>query len=52
MRTIEEVPRDRYAKVVELLLAAGAEVPDAISEPGARSVMLIAELGVDPPGSG
>ena len=52
MRTIEEVPRDGYAKVVAILLDAGAEVPDTISESGARSVMLIAELGVDPPGSG
>jgi len=32
-----------------MLLAAGATVPERVGENGERGVMLIAELGVDPP---
>lgn len=49
MRTIDEVPREPYAEIVRLLLAAGAPVPDRVGETGARASMLIAELGIDPP---
>ena len=49
MRTIEEIPKEPYAEIVRLLLAAGATVPDRIGENGPRATMLIAELGVDPP---
>jgi len=49
MRTIEEVPKERYARVVEILLAAGATVPQRLGEHGPRTATLIAELGLDPP---
>jgi ankyrin repeat protein len=50
MRTVEEIPRERYAKVVQILLDAGASVPKTISERGAKPVTLIAELGLEPSG--
>ena len=50
MRTIEEIPQEPYAEIVRMLLAAGAPVPERIAEHGARATMLIAELGIDPPG--
>lgn len=50
MRTVEEIPRERYAQVVQILLDAGASVPKAISERGVRPVTLIAELGLEPSG--
>jgi hypothetical protein len=49
MRTAEEIPREPYAESVRLLLAAGARIPERVSENGTRATMLIAELGVDPP---
>jgi len=49
MRTVEEVPREPYAAIVRLLLAAGATVPERVGEHGAPAMMLIAELGVDLP---
>ena len=49
MRTIDEIPKEPYAEIVRILLAAGATVPERIGENGARAAMLIAELGVDPP---
>ncbi len=49
MRTAEEIPKEPYAEIVRILLAAGATVPDRIGENGARGTMLIAELGIDPP---
>ena len=49
MRTVDEIPKDPYAEIVRLLLAAGAPVPERVGENGARATMLIAELGVDPP---
>ena len=49
MRTVDEIPREPYAEIVRLLLAAGATVPDRVGENGARGSTLIAELGVDPP---
>ncbi len=51
MRTIEEIPTEPYAEIVKLLLTAGAPVPERIGENDARATMLIAELGIDPPGS-
>ncbi|MGD1051131.1 MAG: ankyrin repeat domain-containing protein, partial [Solirubrobacteraceae bacterium] len=49
MRTIEEIPRERYARVVKVLLDAGAPVPGEIDGRRSRPVTLIAELGLDPP---
>ena len=49
MRNVDEVPQEPYREIVQLLLAAGAEVPERMGENGARTAMLIAELGVDPP---
>jgi len=51
MRTVDEIPKEPYAEIVETLLAAGAVVPERIGENGARGAMLLAELGVDPPGA-
>jgi hypothetical protein len=50
MRTADEIPRAPYAEIVRLLLAAGAPVPERIGEKRARATMLMAELGVNPPG--
>ena len=44
MRIVEEIPKEPYAEIVRMLLAAGATV----GEHGERAAMLIAELGVDP----
>ena len=49
MATVAEIPSEPYAGIVRLLLAAGAPVPERVGESG-RAVMLMAELGVDPPG--
>ena len=49
MQTVDEIPKEPYAEIVRILLAAGATVPERIGEHGARATMLIAELGVDPP---
>ena len=49
MHTIDEIPKEPYAEIVRILLAAGATVPERMGERGARPTMLIAELGVDPP---
>jgi len=48
MRTVDEIPKEPYAEIVRILLAAGATVPDRIGENGMRGTMLLAELGVDP----
>jgi ankyrin repeat protein len=49
MRILDEIPKEPYAEIVRLLLAAGATVPDRLGEHGPRGTMLIAELGIDPP---
>jgi len=49
MQTIDEIPKEPYAEIVRILLAAGATVPERMGEKGARPTTLIAELGVDPP---
>ena len=49
MRTVHEIPKEPYAEIVRILLAAGATVPDRIGENGPRGTTLIAELGLDPP---
>ena len=49
MQTIDEIPKEPYAEIVRILLAAGATVPDRLGDNGPRGTMLIAELGVDPP---
>jgi len=49
MRTVDEIPKEPYAEIVRILLAAGATVPERMGENGARGAMLLAELGIDPP---
>jgi hypothetical protein len=49
MRTVDEIPKEPYAEIVRILLAAGATVPERMGKNGARGTMLLAELGVDPP---
>jgi ankyrin repeat protein len=49
MQIVDEIPKEPYAEIVRMLLAAGATIPDRIGDNGARGTMLIAELGVDPP---
>ncbi len=49
MRTIDEIPKEPYAEIVRMLLAAGVTIPDRIGENGPRATMVIAELGVNPP---
>jgi ankyrin repeat protein len=50
MRTVDEIPKEPYAEIVRILLAAGATVPKRLGERGARGTTLVAELGIDPPG--
>jgi ankyrin repeat protein len=49
MRNVDEIPQQPYREIVQLLLAAGAPVPERMGENGARTATLIAELGLDPP---
>jgi ankyrin repeat protein len=49
MQTIDEIPREPYAEIVNLLIAAGAPVPDRIGPKGPPAAKLIAALGIDPP---
>jgi len=49
MRTMDEIPKQPYADIVRILLAAGATVPERLGDNGARGTMLVAELGIDPP---
>jgi len=49
MRTVDEIPKEPYAEIVRILLAAGATVPERIGANGPRGTMLLAELGVVPP---
>jgi hypothetical protein len=49
MRTIDEIPKEPYAEIVRMLLAAGATVPDRVGNNGPRATTLMAELGIDWP---
>ncbi len=49
MRTVDEIPKEPYAEIVRILLAAGATVPERLGDNGARGTTLLAELGVEPP---
>jgi hypothetical protein len=49
-RAIEEIPKQPYAEIARMLLAAGATVPDRVGANGPRATMLIAELGINPSG--
>ncbi|HJS96561.1 MAG TPA: ankyrin repeat domain-containing protein [Solirubrobacteraceae bacterium] len=49
MQIVDEIPKEPYAEIVRLLLAAGAAVPEKVGENGPRGTTLIAELGIDPP---
>jgi ankyrin repeat protein len=48
MRPVDEIPKEPYAEIVRMLLAAGATVPDRVGDNGPRGVMVLADLGVDP----
>jgi hypothetical protein len=48
MQIVEEIPKEPYAEIVRLLLAAGAAVPERVGEDEADGATLVAELGVDP----
>jgi ankyrin repeat protein len=48
MKTVEEVPKDRYAAVVTVLLQAHAPLPDGPID-GTSIPVLISELGLEPP---
>ena len=47
MRTVDEIPREPYAEIIRILLAAGATVPERLGDSGLRGTMLVAELGVE-----
>jgi ankyrin repeat protein len=49
MQTYDEVPKERYADVVSVLLAAGAAMPDRLGGDGPQSATILAELGLEPP---
>jgi aminoglycoside/choline kinase family phosphotransferase len=49
MQIIDEIPKQPYAEIVRLLLAAGSVVPDKVGEDGESGGALIAELGIEPP---
>jgi len=49
MRTVDEIPRERYAQVVAILLDAGAPIPASLPGRAASPATLIAELGLEPP---
>ncbi len=51
MQTIGEIPKEPYAEIVRMLIAAGAPVPERIGPKGRPTAELIAALGVDPPAS-
>lgn len=46
MRTIEEIPKARYAAVVEVLLAAGAGVPERFGDDSVDVATALADLGI------
>jgi len=48
MQTYDEVPKERYAKVVTDLLHAGAAVPERLGGDGPATATILAELGLDP----
>jgi ankyrin repeat protein len=48
LQIVEEIPKEPYAEIVRLLLAAGAAVPERVGEDEADGATLVAELGVDP----
>jgi ankyrin repeat protein len=49
MRPVDEIDRNRYARVLRILFDAGATVPESFGEGRMRPEMAIAELGLDPP---
>jgi len=48
MQPIDEIPKEPYAEIVRLLLAAGAKVPEQVAGSGPSPMTLLAELGVEP----
>ena len=49
MRTVDEVPRAPYARIVRILLDAGAPVPERLWQGAPSPASMIAALGVEPP---
>ena len=49
MATIDEIPKQPYAEIARMLIAAGAPIPERLSANGPRTTMLLADLGIDPP---
>ena len=47
MRTVDEVPREPYARIVRLLLDAGATVPQRLWDGAPPPVAMITRLGVE-----
>jgi ankyrin repeat protein len=47
MRTIEEIPRERYAEVVRILLAAGAPIPDRVGDERIGVATMMSDLGIE-----
>jgi ankyrin repeat protein len=48
MQTVEEIPRERYARLVAALLDAGARVPRKLWDGAPPATAMIEELGVEP----
>jgi hypothetical protein len=50
MQTTAEIDPEPYARIVRMLLEAGARIPERVGgEHGPRAINLMADLGVDPP---
>jgi ankyrin repeat protein len=49
MQIVDQIPKEPYAEIVQVLLAAGAAVPEKLGDNGERGTTLLAELGIDPP---
>jgi ankyrin repeat protein len=47
MRTVEEIPRDRYGQVARILLDAGAPVPERVGDEPLGVAALLADLGIE-----
>jgi hypothetical protein len=48
MQTVEEIPRERYARLIDALLDAGAPVPRRLWDGAPAPATMLEELGVDP----
>jgi hypothetical protein len=48
MQTIDEVPKEPYAEIVRLLLAASGAISESVGDTDSTGTTVIAELGIDP----